>query len=428
MKRPPPPIPITPPKRLILEPVESTDSSQRFSGDSSARPQNSYVVMDPVSGTAWGYVVVDDVRRGPGLGGLRMAPNLSLNEVMRLARVMTLKNSASCIPYGGGKAGLNVDPASLSAGQKRELVSLFAEAIFPLNTYAPAPDMGTDENDMQIISEVFSRETSLSNHPIRAVAGRPEESGGIPIDAWGLTAHGLYAAAQALETVVDGFSISGSRVVIQGYGNVGSWTATKLQKAGAIIVGASDVHCALWTPRGLDVEELSKVRLTPNGLANYSGKVEKRFGPSRLDWMLEAPCDILVPAARPDAITSRNADRIDCRIILQGANTPINKMTEYYLCNRRNVHSLSDFIVNVGGVIGCAVELKMQEDAGYRSQVLEKGKRSYTEELIHSTVSKNVLEIFNRLEEKKSRDMIFRETALELAEEMLERYASEEWL
>ena len=81
-----------------------------------------------------------------------------------------------------------------------------------------------------------------------------------------------------------------------------------------------------------------------------------------MDWLLEAPCDILVPAARPDAITARNADRIQCKVILQGANTPVNKMTEYYLNNRRGIISLSDFIVNSGGIIGCAVELTMKAD------------------------------------------------------------------
>ena len=126
-----------------------------------------------------------------------------------------------------------------------------------------------------------------------------------------------------------------------------------------MITGVSDIHGALWHSHGLNVGELNSIRREPGGISNYSGQVEKRLGPEQIDWLLEAPCDILIPAARPDAITARNADRIQCRKIFQGANAPSNKMTEYYLQNRRGIISYSDFIVNVGGVMGCAVELKM---------------------------------------------------------------------
>ena len=143
-----------------------------------------------------------------------------------------------------------------------------------------------------------------------------------------------------------------------------------MAEAGAIIVGASDIHQALWNAKGLDVGQLNQIRKNPGGLASYTGPIEKALGPEHLDWLLEAPCEILVPAARPDAITAKNADRIQCKVILQGANTPVNKMTEYYLKNRRGILSLSDFIVNVGGVIGCAVEMKMTGDGDYKSEVL----------------------------------------------------------
>jgi glutamate dehydrogenase/leucine dehydrogenase len=139
-------------------------------------------------------------------------------------------------------------------------------------------------------------------------------------------------------------------------------------------------------------------------------------------WLLEAPCDILIPAARPDAITAKNIDRIDCRIILQGANTPSNKSVEYYLKHRRNILSLTDFIVNAGGVIGCAVERKMIVDEIYSTIVQEKGTRTYTENLIFDTVAKNIKEIFSRIDE----DYIFRDAATDLAMERLE--TRELWL
>ena len=171
----------------------------------------------------------------------------------------------------------------------------------------------------------------------------------------------------------------------------------------------------------LGIGELNRVRSEPCGLAEYSGKVEKSFSSENLNWLLEAPCDILIPAARPDAITARNADRIQCRMIFQGANAPSNKMTEYYLQNRRGIVSYSDFIVNVGGVMGCAVELKMNMDPEYKNKVLATGEagQPYLENLIHSTVSNNIKTIATRLAQAKGTDTIFRDEAFKLAEECL---------
>jgi glutamate dehydrogenase/leucine dehydrogenase len=137
----------------------------------------------------------------------------------------------------------------------------------------------------------------------------------------------------------------------------------------------------------------------------------------------------LIPSARPDAITARNADRIQCRKIFQGANAPSNKMTEYYLQNRRGIVSYSDFIVNVGGVMGCAVELKMTMDAAYRDQVLSQGENGkfYMDRLIENTVSSNVRTLTDRLNGQKNSDRIFREEAQLLAQERLE-HPDDIWL
>jgi glutamate dehydrogenase (NAD(P)+) len=417
------------PNHFNLEILPDRSSSGRFSESDEKPPDQRICLNDPKTGQTWGFVVVDNTLRGPGLGGIRMALDVTLMEVSRLARAMTLKNSAACLPFGGGKSGLAFDPEIFKTqpNLKRDLIGLFAEALFKITTYIPAPDMGTDETDIQQIFESFADKLGTEHHS-RGGAGRPPEKGGIPIDEWGLTAHGLFAAAKTMEQQEGGFPIKNARVVIQGYGNVGSWTATKLHREGALIVGASDIHAALWNPEGLTVEELNRSRKTPQGLHSYTGTVEKRFQNKQLDWLLEAPCDILVPAARPDSITAKNADRIQCRMILQGANAPINKMTEYYLENRRNIRSLSDFIVNVGGVIGCAVELKMTEDPDYRKKVFTTGPRSYLEELIKNTVSRNVTEVYKRLAAHKQKDIIFREEALRLAEERLHASANESWL
>jgi glutamate dehydrogenase/leucine dehydrogenase len=418
------------PKKLTLETCNARDDTDRFPASDDGKAEQSIRVADPFNGNVWGFVVVNDTRRGPGLGGIRMASDVTLGEVRRLARAMTLKNSAANLPFGGGKAGIVCDPVMMAhnPGMKRDLIGVFAEALFSVDQYISAPDMGTNETDIQQIYEHYSERLGTPQH-MRGGASRPPDKGGIPIDEWGLTAHSLFAAIRTVEELEPDFNVPGAQVVIQGYGNVGSVTASKLSEVGAVITGASDIHGALWHPQGLNVEELNSVRRKPGGISNYSGKVGKKFGPDQIDWLLEAPCDILIPAARPDAITARNADRIQCRKIFQGANAPSNKMTEYYLQNRRGIVSYSDFIVNVGGVMGCAVELKMTMDQSYREQVLSQGEngKNYTDQLIYKTVSSNMRTLMSRLSDQKDGDRIFREEAQALAQERLE-HPEEIWL
>jgi glutamate dehydrogenase (NAD(P)+) len=418
------------PQKLVLDPCDPKDETNRFTTSDDNSPELLIHVVDPATGDIWGFVVVDDSRRGPGLGGIRMAVDVTLGEVRRLARAMTLKNSAANLPFGGGKAGIVCDPVmmALNPGMKRDLIGIFAEALFPIEQYIPAPDMGTNETDIQQIYEYYSERLGTHQH-MRGGASRPPDKGGIPIDEWGLTAHSLFAAVCTVEELEPDFKLAGASVVIQGYGNVGSVTASKLSDVGAVVTGVSDIHGALWDSRGLNVSELNSIRRVSGGISNYSGQVEKRFGPEQIDWLLEAPCDILIPAARPDAITARNADRIQCRKIFQGANAPSNKMTEYYLQNRRGIVSYSDFIVNVGGVMGCAVELKMTMDTLYRDKVLSEGEdgKTYMDRLIYNTVSSNIRTLMSRLSDPKNCDRIFREEAQSLAQERLD-HPEEFWL
>jgi len=418
------------PERLVAEPAALEREEQRHFVATEKPPAKKYKILDPKTKNVWGFVVVDDTRRGPGLGGIRIAPDLSLWEVVRLARAMTLKNSAANLPLGGAKSGIVFDPEHFgrARGMKQDLIDAFAEAIHPIEDYISAPDMGTDENDIQRIYHWNANALGEARHG-RGGAGRPHIKGGIPIDKWGLTGHSLYAAIKTTEQIDPGFQIQGARVVIQGYGNVGAAIAHKLAEEGAVIVGASDINVALWCAKGLQVRELDQVRSQSKGLAAYRGHVDKRFYEGNLDRLLEAPCDLLIPAARPDAITARNADRLMCSKIFQGANTPSNKMTEYYLENRRKIISYTDFIVNSGGVIGCAVEVMMNRDDAYHKRVLKEGDhgRPYVENLIFDTVNKNVLTITKRLKERSGKDIIFREEAMRLAEERLEK-PDEYWL
>ena len=411
------------PNNLSIRQLPKILDHDRFSKNFIGMQEACHEIFDPETNKIWGFVSIDNTKRGPGLGGIRIAPNITVNEVNRLAKVMTLKNSASCLPYGGGKAGLIVNDPNFYNDRKLKniLIEKFSKPLFELKMYIPAADMGTDEYDIQTIYEHHSKKLQQNIHD-RGGVGRPFNSGGVPLDDWGLTAHGLFAAAQTLESLLDNFSIKNSKVIIQGFGNVGCPTAMKLSQKGALIVGVSDINCALWYPEGLDIGELIRIRKLPDGLKNYSKKVNKIFENKKLDWLLEAPCDILIPAARPDVITAKNIDRIDCRLILEGANTPISKPIEYYLKHRRNILALTDFIVNAGGVIGCAVEQKIMQDTNYANKVKIKNTRNYTENLIFNTISTNVTEIFSRIKN----DDLFRDAATELALERLQ--TKEIWL
>jgi glutamate dehydrogenase (NAD(P)+) len=415
------------PSRLEIEEVSQNIAEERFTGQS--KPEASYRFVDPQTGKIWGFVVIDNTQRGPGLGGIRMVPDLSLQEVARLAYVMTFKNSAANLPLGGGKAGIVADPVYLNEhpSLKSELFLLLSESFFKIENYIPAPDMGTDEQDIQIIYDVFSNKLGTLEHR-RGGAGRPSDKGGVPIDDWGLTAHGLFSAAKSLEKTLDNFKVSHCTAVVQGYGNVGAPIARKIFEAGGKITGASDINTALWNSNGLDVDRLDSARVKPGGLENYDGPLEKKWGPKRLDWLLEAPCCLLIPAARPDAINAKNADRLQCKAILQGANAPSNKMTEYYLQNRRKIISLSDFIVNSGGVIGCAIELECNANPEYRREIELQGRRAYLENRIFKTVGDNTDEIFKTLSNNSNKDILFREEAEHMASKRVETHETEIWI
>jgi glutamate dehydrogenase (NAD(P)+) len=413
------------PKTLEAVLLPENEQSDRFTITPELACKTSLKIIDPDSQSIWGYISIDNIDRGPGLGGIRMVQDLSLNEIRRLARVMTLKNSVACLPYGGAKAGIILKSNELieNASLRKGFMERLADCLFKLPAYCPAPDMGTNEIDIQVIHNNHSQKLGTKIHP-QGGAGRPPKNGGIPIDDWELTAHGLFSAAVALESIDDSLNLSKSRFVIQGFGNVGAPIAMKLQRLGAILVGASDINVALWNPNGLDPKILNKVRNHPKGLQNYPLEVKKRFNSYKLDWLLEAPCDILIPSARPDAITAKNVDRIQCRYILQGSNTPSSKPIEYYLYHRRKILSLTDFIVNAGGVIGCSVERNLLLNDSYAKKVKQAGVRNYVEKLIQNTIKKNVCDTYSRI--KNRSDTIFRDAAWELA---LERLKTQEiWL
>ncbi|MDP2138382.1 MAG: Glu/Leu/Phe/Val dehydrogenase dimerization domain-containing protein [Candidatus Didemnitutus sp.] len=411
------------PQSLAAEAVRGKAIEQRFKiARNEFGPECIYRIHDPANNHTWGFVAVDNLVRGRGLGGLRLAPDVTVDEVYGLAAAMTMKSAAAMLPLGGAKSGLRVEPRYFAdkPAEKKALITMFAETLWTIPEYIPGPDMGTNETDMQTIYEVFAQKNGAANHG-RGGVGRPPAQGGFPLDEWGITAHGLFAAAIATEKHVPDFRIKDSSVVIQGFGNVGAPIAEKLASLGARIVGASDINAGLYNPAGLDVAELLAVRRSANGLASYTGPVRERFDGEHVDRMLEMPCTILVPAARPHAIHPENAPHIHTRIVLQGANNPADLVSEYFLQHRRGIVSLTDFIVNSGGVIAAFIEAKADVDADFRTLVMaEDGTgRAFIEKVVTRIITENIDEMFSRQTNHRAKDVTWREISHEIARDRL---------
>lgn len=415
------------PRTLQAEPTRGSDIPARYRiAPTEWGPETIYRLVDPTDNSTWGFVAVDNLTRGRGLGGVRLAPDVTAQEVYGLAAAMTLKSAAAMLPLGGAKSGLRADPRLLAEDPalKRRFMTTVAEAFWTIPEYIPGPDMGTDENDMQTIYETFSV-LNRGDHHGRGGVGRPPARGGFPLDEWGLTAHGLFAAAVAAERFVQmyfpSFSLDRATVIVQGFGNVGAPIAQKLHARGARIVGASDINAALYHPEGLDVAELCTLRHRRGGLAGYSGPVQQRFDGAQLHRLLELSGDILVPAARPHALHSENTPRLQTRLVLQGANNPADLTCEYYLQRRHGVFSLPDFIVNAGGVVAAYVEAKADVDPAFRARVMQEDGtgRAFLEKLVTRIVTENINELFLRREGRQRSDRILREIAQEMARDRL---------
>ena len=321
------------------------------------------VFLRPCAGVE-AVVVVDNVALGPAIGGVRVRPDVTAGEVARLARAMTVKNAVAGLAHGGGKAGIAAAPGLAPAGHERVLRA-FARAIEQLTDYIPGPDMGTSETSMGYVHDEIGR-----------AVGLPAVLGGIPLNELGATGFGLAVCAEVL-TEAKVLDIAGARVVIQGFGAVGSKAARALGERGATIIAVSDIEGAMWNPDGLDVAALMAHK--PQGpVASFDGGT-----PVPRDDILGMDCEILVPAAQPDVVTTANAGKISARVVLEGANIPITRDAEAELAER-GVLCVPDVVANAGGVICAAAEYR---GAGHREAFaeIEEKIRDTTAEVIDRT-------------------------------------------
>lgn len=315
-------------------------------------------------------VVVDNLACGPAIGGTRMAPDVSLEECARLARAMTLKNAAAGLAHGGAKSVIFADP-SMKLEQKETLIRAFACSIEDVHSYIPGPDMGTDETCMAWVHDEIGRSVGL-----------PREIGGIPLDEIGATGFGVAVAAEVAEEFCD-VKLDGARVAIQGFGAVGQHAARQLVARGGVLVAAADSRNTITDKAGIDVEALIKTKREQGRLSAHSDVAVRD---SRQ--IVGVDCDILVPAARPDVLTSKNVNSVKAKLILQGANIPATVAAEEIL-HARGILSVPDFIANAGGVICASVEFHGGTEAAALIEIDDKIRRN-TREVLDRARSRNV--------------------------------------
>jgi glutamate dehydrogenase (NAD(P)+) len=324
-------------------------------------------VREPVLGLE-AVLVVDNVARGPSIGGLRMAPDVSAEECARLARAMTLKNAAAGLAHGGGKSVLRGDPR-MPADRKERLVRAFAHALRHEADYIFGPDMGTDETCMGWVADEIGR-----------AVGLPSALGGIPLDEIGATGWGLRHAAEVAAPYC-GLDLKGARVAIQGFGAVGKHGARFLGDAGAVLVAASDSQGTVHRADGLDVARLIALKEGGRSVVEHEGA---RRLPG--DAILDVPCDIWIPAARPDVVREDNAGRLATRLVLQGANIPFTPGAEQAL-HERGVLVIPDFIANAGGVICAAMEYRGATQGAAFAAIQEKIRANTRAVLDHAAAA-----------------------------------------
>jgi len=299
-------------------------------------PEKILYVYDPKTKLK-GILVVDNTARGPAIGGVRMAPDVSAEEVFRLARAMTFKSAAADLRHGGGKSGIIADPKSEN---KYGLVRSFAKAIGPIAEYIPGPDMGTDECCMAVVYDEIGR-----------AVGLPRVLGGIPLDEIGSTGYGVVVSTKvACEYVL--LDLSKASVAVEGFGAVGKAAVKFLTEKGANVVAISDSKGAIYQPDGLNYEKLLKAKETTGAVKNYEGGRTIRN-----EDLFQLPVDILIPGARPDVISNKNARNIKATLVVEAANIPVTMEAERIL-HDRGILAVPDFIANAGGLITAAVEYR----------------------------------------------------------------------
>ncbi|HEY7679951.1 MAG TPA: Glu/Leu/Phe/Val dehydrogenase [Terriglobia bacterium] len=304
-----------------------------------------------------GYRVQHSIARGPGKGGIRYSPDVTLDEVRALASWMTWKCAVVNIPFGGSKGGVVCDPKKLSKGELERVTRRYAAELLDYlgpERDVPAPDINTDEQVMAWIMDTYSMH---ARHTVTAVVtGKPIELGGSRgrLEATGRGC--MVVCDEALKKFK--MARDRTRVIVQGFGNVGSQAARHLYQGEYRVVGIAEVDGGIFHPQGLDIISLIEYRKKNGTIVGFPGG--EAVDPQEL---LLYECDILLPAAIENQITTSNADKLQCRIVCEGANGPTTFAADEIL-QRRGIFVIPDILANAGGVTVSYFEW-VQDRQGY---------------------------------------------------------------
>jgi glutamate dehydrogenase (NAD(P)+) len=304
-----------------------------------------------------GYRVQHSIARGPAKGGIRYSPDVTLDEVRALASWMTWKCAVVNIPFGGAKGGVICDPKKLSMGEleriTRRYTAELVEFIGPEKD-VPAPDMNTNEQVMAWMMDTYSmhmRQTVTS-----VVTGKPVNMGGSRGRREATGRGVMIVCDEALKKL--NLSREGCRVIIQGFGNVGSNAAQLMYEDGYKIIGIIEINGSLYNRNGINIDELVEYRKKSNTITGFP-EAEAIDGAQ----LMTTDCDILAPCATENVITSKNADRIKCKILCEGANGPTTAVADEILAEKK-VFVIPDILANAGGVTTSYFEW-VQDRMGY---------------------------------------------------------------
>ncbi len=304
-----------------------------------------------------GYRVQHSIARGPAKGGIRFSPDVNLDEIRALAAWMTMKCAVVNIPFGGAKGGVKCDPHHLSERELEKITRRYTSELMEIlgpEKDVPAPDMNTNERVMAWIMDTYSMHARQTVTAI--VTGKPASLGGSKGRREATGRGVMIMCQQACKWL--GFDLANSRIIVQGFGNVGSVSAMLLRRVGCKIVGVSDIQGGIYNENGLDIDAVLQYVKQNRFLKGFPGaqEVDNKA-------LLELPCDILIPAALEDQITAANAAKIQAKVICEGANGPTSIEGEKIL-DERGIIVIPDILANAGGVTVSYFEW-VQDRMGY---------------------------------------------------------------
>ncbi len=304
-----------------------------------------------------GYRVQHNFARGPAKGGIRYAPDVNLDEVRALAAWMTWKCAVVNVPFGGAKGGVVCDPQQMSMGELERMTRRYASELLDFigpEKDVPAPDMNTNEQTMAWIMDTYSMH---ARHTVTAVVtGKPIDLGGSSGRREATGRGLLFVANEAIKRFK--MSPEETRVVVQGSGNVGGIGARLLYEAGYRVVAISDIESGIYNPNGIDIPAALNYLQMTRSFQGYEGV--QTVSNSEL---LELECDVLIPAATENQITSQNADRVKCKVLVEGANGPTTAAADEIL-HKKGIFVVPDILANAGGVTVSYFEW-VQDRMGY---------------------------------------------------------------